>query len=119
MMACTPGPDRCGSAVVVRPVNSSRSIRIGPRSSAPAPADQSVSVARSRSPRSRRRAQNGHPIEPNAGGSGSRGNHRHRQLNAERDRNVLHVNENIEEAIALVRHDGDFARASVLAQVCD
>jgi hypothetical protein len=29
------------------------------------------------------------------------------------------VDEKIEEDIALVRHDGDFARASVLAQVCD
>jgi hypothetical protein len=56
----TPGPDGCGSAVVVRAVNSSRSIPMGPRSSAPAPADQSISVASSRSARSRRRAQNGH-----------------------------------------------------------
>ena len=45
MSICTPGPDRCGSAAVVRPVNSSKSIPIGPRSSAPTPADQSMSVA--------------------------------------------------------------------------
>jgi hypothetical protein len=40
---------------------------------------------------------------PNPRASGSRGNNRHRQVNADRDRNVLGVEENIEQDIALSR----------------
>jgi hypothetical protein len=42
-----------------------------------------------------------------------------RQLNTERDRDILRVDEDIEQDIALVRHDGHLGRASVLAQICD
>jgi hypothetical protein len=60
-------------------------------------------VVVSRSPLSRLPAQKGHPVEQSRGASGSRGNNRHRQTNADWDRNVLGVGENIEQDIALSR----------------
>jgi|SRR5829696_9117500 len=109
MSICTPGPDSCGSAAVVRPVNSSKSIAIGPRSSAPALGGP-VGVGGAQQQPAELAACPERPSHgPNSRGSGSRGSDWHRQIYAERHRNVLHVDENIEEDIALVRHDGDLA----------
>jgi hypothetical protein len=40
------------------------------------------------------------------------------QLNTDRDRDIFRVDEDIEQDIALVRHDGHLGRASVLAPIC-
>ena len=101
-IAAAPGPVSSPTRAL-RPVSSSNSAAISPRTTAPSPRTQSMSVASKRMPRSLRRARYGKPIVHTRSARRGRCLDRHRPADPERHGDVLPVHQRVDERIEIGR----------------